>query len=91
MLIFLVLLLACSQDWTCNLQMIVALEAQGINHYNHYAVCSAVWAPEFDKHLKKAGGHISRNVLNITINMTTIVRKPWMIKLIKFPLRNSDN
>ena len=26
-----VLLLACSQDWTCNLQMIVSLEASGTN------------------------------------------------------------
>ena len=25
-----VLLLACSQDWTCNLQKIVSLEVQGI-------------------------------------------------------------
>ena len=29
-----VLLLACSQDWTWNLQMIVSLEALGINAYN---------------------------------------------------------
>ena len=36
-----VLLLACSQDWTCNLQMIVFLEAQGTNAYNRYAVCPA--------------------------------------------------
>ena len=31
------LLLACSEDWTCNLQIIVSLEAQGTNAYNHYA------------------------------------------------------
>ena len=36
-----VLLLACSQDWTCNLQMIVSLEAEGTNAYNHYATCPA--------------------------------------------------
>ena len=36
--------------------------------------------PEFDKHLKKAGGHIGRNVVEITIKMKTIVRKPLMIK-----------
>ena len=30
-----VLLLTCSQDWTCNLQMIVSLEAYGSNAYNH--------------------------------------------------------
>ena len=32
-----VLLLACSEDWTCNLQIIVSLEAQGTNAYNRYA------------------------------------------------------
>ena len=36
-----VLLLACGEDWTCNLQMIVSLEAQGTNAYNHYAMCPA--------------------------------------------------
>ena len=35
-----VLLLAYSQDWTCNLQMIVSLEALGTNAYNRYAMCS---------------------------------------------------
>ena len=33
-----VLLLACSQDWICNLQMIVSFEAQGTNAYNRYAM-----------------------------------------------------
>ena len=47
--------------------------------------------PEFDKHLKKAGGHIGRNVAEITIKMKTIVRKPLMIIIIKFHLRNLDN
>ena len=36
-----ILLLACSQDWTCNLQMIVSLKAYGTNAYNHYAMCPA--------------------------------------------------
>ena len=36
--------------------------------------------PEFDKHLKKAGGHIGRNVGEITIKMKTIVRKSLMIE-----------
>ena len=36
---------------------------------------STVKVPEFDKHLKKAGGHIGRNVVEITIKMKTIVRK----------------
>ena len=47
--------------------------------------------PEFDKHLKKAGGHIGRNVVEITIKMKTIVRKPLMIKINKLCLRNLDN
>ena len=40
----------------------------------------SVKVPEFDKHLKKAGGHIGRNVVEITIKMKTIVQKPLMIK-----------
>ena len=36
--------------------------------------------PEFDKHLKKAGGNIGQNVEEMTIKMKTIVRKPLMIK-----------
>ena len=43
---------------------------------------------EFDKHLKKTGGHIGRNVVEITIKMKTIVRKPLMIKITKLRLRN---
>ena len=38
--------------------------------------------PRFDKHLKKAGGHIGRNVMEITIKINTIVRKPLMIKTV---------
>ena len=45
-------------------------------------VRSSVKVPEFDKHLKKAGGHIDRNFVEITIKMKTIVRKPSMIKII---------
>ncbi len=33
-----------------------------------------------DKHRKKAGGYIGRNVVEITIKMKTIARKPLMIK-----------
>ena len=51
--------------------------------------CS-VKVPEFNKHQKKAGGHISRNVVEI-IKIKTIVRKPLMIKFIKLHLRNLDN
>ena len=47
--------------------------------------------PEFDKHLKKAGGHIDRNVVEITIKMKTIVRIPLMTKINKLCLRNLDN
>ena len=36
-----VLLLACSQDWTCNLKLIVLSEALGTNAYNRYAMCPA--------------------------------------------------
>ena len=53
-------------------------------------VRSFVKVPEFDKHLKKGGGHISRNVEKLTIKMKTIVRKPLMIKIIKLSLRSLD-
>ena len=43
-------------------------------------VRSSVKVTEFDKHLKKTGGHIDRNVVEIIIKMKTIVRKPLMIK-----------
>ncbi len=36
-------------------------------------VQSSVKVPTFDKHLKKAGGHIGQNVEEITIKMKTIV------------------
>ena len=40
----------------------------------------SVKVPEFNKYLKKAGGHISWNIMEITIKMKTIVWKPLMIK-----------
>ena len=43
-------------------------------------VRSSVKVPEFDKRLKKAGGLIGRNVVEMTIKMKTIVRKAIMIK-----------
>ena len=52
---------------------------------------SSVKVPKFDKHRKKAGGPIDRNVVEITIKMKTIVQKPLMIKIIKLCLRNLDN
>ena len=39
-----------------------------------------VKVPEFDKRLKKAGGHIVWNVVEITIKMKTIAQKPLMIQ-----------
>ena len=54
-------------------------------------VRSSVKVPEFDKHLKKAGGHIGRNVVEITIKMKTIIRKPLIMNITKLRLRNLDN
>ena len=54
-------------------------------------VRTSVYVPEFDKYLKKARGHIDRNVVEITIKMKTIVRQPLMIKIIKLRFRNFDN
>ena len=42
---------------------------------------SSVKVSEFDEHLRKAGGYFGRNVVEITIKMKTIVRKPLMIKI----------
>ena len=42
-------------------------------------VRSSVKVPELDKHLKKAGEHIGWNVVEITIKMETIARKPLML------------
>ena len=42
---------------------------------------SSVKLSDFDKHLKKAEGHIGWNVMEITIKMKTIVQKPLMIKI----------
>ena len=36
----------------------------------------SVKVPEFDKHLKKPGGHIGRNIVEITIKMKTVVQNP---------------
>ena len=50
-------------------------------------VRSSVKVLEFDEHLKKAGGHIGRNVVEITIKMKTVVRKPLMIKISNFSFK----
>ena len=44
-------------------------------------VRSSVKVLEFDKYLKQSGGNIGRNVVEITIKIKTIVRKPLMIKI----------
>ena len=49
-------------------------------------VRSSVKVPEFDKQLKKAGGHLGRNIVEITIKMKTIARKTIMIKIVCFVL-----
>ena len=47
-------------------------------------VRSSVGAHEYDKkYLKKARGHIDRNVVKLTMKMKTIVLKLWMIKTFK--------
>ena len=79
------LLLACSQDWTCNLHMIVT------HGFNKGRSSKFREGCDFSKQLKKAGGHIGRNVVEITIKMKTIARNPLMIKIIKLRLRNVDN
>ena len=43
-------------------------------------VQSSMKVPEFDKHLKKAGGRIGQNVVELTMKMKTMVQKPSMIK-----------
>ena len=42
--------------------------ANGIRTGDRDVVRSSVKVPEFDKHLKKARGHIGRNIVEITIN-----------------------
>ena len=44
-------------------------------------VRGSVKVTKFDKHLKKARGHISRNIVENSIKMKTIDRKPLMIKM----------
>ena len=39
-------------------------------------VRSSVKVPQFDKQLKKAGGHIGQTIVEITIKMKTVVRNP---------------
>ena len=52
-------------------------------------VRSSLKVPEFEKRLKNTGGHISRNVMEMTIKMNTIVRKLLMIKFLFSCLYNN--
>ena len=54
-------------------------------------VRSSLKVPEFEKHLKKAGGHIGRNAMELAIKMMTIVRKTLMIEMNELHLSNLDN
>ena len=47
-------------------------------------VWSSVKVPEFEKHPKKAGGHMGQNVVEITIKMKTIIRKNFFFMLPTF-------
>ena len=78
------------------LQVFVELETlHGTSNYVIYLTLMIkiikIRLRNFDnKHLKKAGGHFGRNVVEITIKMKTIVRKLLMIKIINLHLRNLD-
>ena len=61
-----VLLLACSEDWTCNFQMIVSLEAQGTNAYNLYAFI--VYRPTLIRLLASSGS--GKTTANTIDNLT---------------------
>ena len=68
--------------------------SDSVNHNWVQVLCISVLLLQltFDKkRLKKGGGYIGRNVMNITIKMKSIARKPWMIKIIKLQFRNSNN
>ncbi len=79
-----VLLLTCSHNSgilnTCTqLWLIESEQATPVDSIKD-VVRSSRMVPEFDKHLKKAGGHIGRNVVKVTITMKTIVRKGYIWK-----------
>ena len=63
-----ILLIACTQDWTCNLLMIVTpLTVTPCIQLQYWT-------------LKKTGEHIVRNFENIMIKMKTTIRRPWIMK-----------
>ena len=64
----------CTQLWLTESEQVTPVDSI------KDVVRSSVKVPEFNKHLKKAGGYIGRNIVEITIKMKTIVQKPLMIK-----------
>ena len=69
----LILLLACSQDWTCNLQMIVSLEAYNKLPANHRAKIK----------VKEKGKLITWSLLE------NLKKKLWNMKLTVIPVLSS--
>ena len=69
------LLSTCTRLWLTESEQVTPMESI------KDVVWSSVKLPEFDKLLKKTGGHIGRNVVGITIKMKTIARKPLKIKI----------
>ena len=94
-----VLLLVGSQDWNCNLQMIVSLEALGtvtlcVNSewiFGTYKLNVLIWLGLLLLCMIFYLCSYSDFFPEITIKMTTRVQKPLMIKIIKLRLRNLDN
>ena len=74
----------CTRLWLTESEQAIAVDSI------KDVVRSSVKVQEMDKHLKKAGEHIGWNVVEITLKMKTIVRKPLMIKIIKLRLRDLD-
>ena len=63
------ILYTCTRLWLTESEQTTTVDSK------KHVVWSSMKFPEFDKHLKKAGGHIGRHVVEITTQMTTIVRK----------------
>ena len=69
---------ACSDSVSCNWVQVLSIPVLLLT-------CSQDWTYNLqmivkvfkvDKYLKKAGGHINRNIVEITIKMRKIVQKP---------------
>ena len=57
----------CTRSWLTESEQVTPVDSI------KDVVQSSVNVPKFDKHLKKAGGHICQNAVEITIKMNTIV------------------